>query len=81
MRYPLVAALLAISCAFPVAADVLTIKKDAPKQYVVKKGDTLWDIARRYYRDPFEYKMIAKVNNIENADLIFAKQKIFLPAK
>ncbi|MBN1798647.1 MAG: LysM peptidoglycan-binding domain-containing protein [Spirochaetales bacterium] len=51
------------------------------EEYTVIWGDTLWDIARRYYRDPFEYKMIAKVNNIENPDLIFAKQKIFLPAK
>jgi LysM repeat protein len=51
------------------------------EEYTVVWGDTLWDIARRYYRDPFEYKMIAKVNKIENPDLIFAKQKIFLPAK
>jgi len=51
------------------------------EEYVVVWGDTLWDIARRYYRDPFEYKMIAKVNKIQNPDLIFAKQKIFLPAK
>jgi nucleoid-associated protein YgaU len=51
------------------------------EEYTIVWGDTLWDIARRYYRDPFEYNMIAKVNKIENPDLIFAKQKIFLPAK
>lgn len=51
------------------------------EEYIVIWGDTLWDIARRYYRDPFEYKMIAKVNKIANPDLIFEKQKIFLPAK
>jgi LysM repeat protein len=51
------------------------------KEYIVVRGDTLWDIARRYYRDPFEYKMLAQVNKIPNADLIFEKQKLFIPAK
>jgi nucleoid-associated protein YgaU len=51
------------------------------EEYVIVWGDTLWDISRRYYRDPFQYKMLAKVNKIQNPDLIFAKQKIFIPAK
>ncbi|MGB0842493.1 MAG: LysM peptidoglycan-binding domain-containing protein, partial [Pseudoalteromonas shioyasakiensis] len=72
MRYPLVAALLAISCAFPVAADVLTIKKDAPKQYVVKKGDTLWDISGVYLDEPWQWPDLWQMNpQIANPHLIY----------
>lgn len=39
--------------------------------HVVKKGDTLWDIAEHYVNDPFKYPEIAKLSNIENPDLIY----------
>ena len=28
--------------------------------YTVKKGDTLWDIARKYLGDPYKYKTLAR---------------------
>ncbi len=72
MRYSLVAALLAISCAFPAAADVLTIKKDAPKQYIVKKGDTLWDISGVYLDQPWQWPDLWQMNpQIANPHLIY----------
>ena len=72
MKYPLVAALLAISCAFSAAADVLTIKKDAPKQYVVKKGDTLWDISGIYLNHPWQWPELWQMNpQIANPHLIY----------
>ncbi len=51
--------------------------------YTVVRGDTLWDLSRRYYRDPFLYMKIADApeNNIPNPDLIFADQRIFIPDK
>lgn len=50
--------------------------------YTVVKGDTLWDLARQYYRDPFQYLRIANApqNNIKNPDLILEKQKLYIPA-
>ncbi|MBN1522860.1 MAG: Hsp70 family protein [Spirochaetales bacterium] len=51
--------------------------------YTVVKGDTLWDIARQFYRDPFLWEKIHKhpENHIPDPDLIFVKQRIFVPEK
>ena len=40
-------------------------------EYVVVKGDTLWDIAEKYHNDPFQYPKLAQMSNIENPDLIY----------
>jgi len=40
-------------------------------EYVVVKGDTLWDIAEKYHNDPFQYSKLAEMSNIENPDLIY----------
>ncbi len=47
--------------------------------YEIKWGDTLWDIAATYYRNPWLYPKIAKANQISNPDLIFAGTKLFIP--
>lgn len=39
--------------------------------HVVKKGDTLWDIAEKYVNDPFRYPELAELSNIQNPDLIY----------
>jgi hypothetical protein len=51
--------------------------------YKVIWGDTLWDLSRKYYRDPFQYMKIADApeNTIPNPDLIFEHQRIFIPDK
>lgn len=51
--------------------------------YVIKWGDTLWDIAANYYRDPFQWYRIYRDprNNIKNPDLIFAGSKLYIPEK
>lgn len=56
----------------------LGISKDAvwnesvPDQYVVKKGDTLWDISAVYLRDPWMWPEIWYINQqIENPHLIY----------
>ncbi len=49
--------------------------------YWVKWGDTLWDLSYSFYRTPWLYGMIAKVNNIQNPDLIYANSKLYIPEK
>ena len=52
-------------------------------EYTIKWGDTLWDLSATFYRDPFQYPVIANYekNNIADPDLIFANTKIFIPEK
>ena len=49
--------------------------------YRIKWGDTLWDIADAYYKNPWRYKKIAKYNNIKNPDLIISGTDILIPAE
>ena len=43
--------------------------------YIVKKGDTLSGIAKKYNTT---YQKLAKDNNIENPNLIYPNQKIII---
>jgi nucleoid-associated protein YgaU len=59
----------------------LLVPKHMPldrKIYTVKKGDTLWDISRRFTGTPYNYPEVARVNEIENPDIIYPKQRILL---
>ena len=55
------------------------LAEGAPDTYVVQVGDTLWDIAGTYYRNPWLYPKIARANNIADPDIIFADQTIIIP--
>ncbi len=50
-------------------------------RYKIKWGDTLWDIADAYYKNPWRYKYIARYNNIKNPDYIISGTYITIPAK
>lgn len=53
----------------------------AASKYVVKKGDSLWAICRKFYgKGQLAYKLAA-VNGIKNANLIFPGQELRLPPK
>jgi nucleoid-associated protein YgaU len=53
------------------AADVV-LNPDHPDNYVVVKGDTLWDISKRFLQQPWLWPEIWHVNpQIENPHLIF----------
>lgn len=56
-------------------------EEQAPKviTYKIKWGDTLWDIADTYYKNPWKYKFIAKHNNIKNPDHIISGTFIEIP--
>lgn len=45
----------------------------------IKWGDTLWDLAATYYRNPWLYPRLAKANKIANPDLIIAGRRLFIP--
>ena len=58
----------------PLAADEV--------EHVVKKGDTLWDIAKAYLKDPFRWPEVFKRNSdiVENPHWIYPKETIRIPA-
>ena len=49
--------------------------------YKIKWGDTLWDIADTYYKNPWRYKKIASYNNIKNPDHIISGTIITIPSE
>lgn len=49
--------------------------------YIVKQGDTLWDITDTFLKDPFLWPFIWKANPyITNPDLIFPGSKLTIPS-
>jgi nucleoid-associated protein YgaU len=50
-------------------------------EYKIRNGDTLWDIAEAFYRNPFSYPRIARFNNILNPDLIISGTTIRVPPR
>lgn len=56
----------------PVPVESIRIKADYPRQYIVKKGDTLWDIAAKFLKDPWYWPEIWYRNpQVENPHLIY----------
>jgi len=54
------------------------VKSDFMQPYVVKKGDTLWDIADYFFKDPWKWLKIWEHNlYITNPDLIYPGNKIW----
>jgi len=49
-------------------------------RYKIRWGDTLWDIAETYYKNPWRYKNIANYNKIKNPDLIISGTYINIPS-
>ncbi len=49
--------------------------------YVVKDGDTLWSIAKRFYGDASLGPFLAQANNLPNSDELTIGQKLTIPPK
>jgi hypothetical protein len=79
-----------ICCLLPAlaVADTLKVREGAPDFYVVKKGDTLWDISAKFFEDPWKWPQIWGLNKdaIKNPHwiypgdvVVFDGQKLTVP--
>lgn len=50
-----------------------------PGKYTVKEGETLFEIADKYYQDGYKYPEIAKANSLPNPDLLETGQVLEIP--
>lgn len=59
--------------------DVIAIQRDYPDRYVVKKGDTLWDISAKFLKSPWLWPEVWNINpKIRNPHLIYPGDVVVL---
>ena len=55
------------------------LKANAPNVYVVKKGDTLWDISKRFLNNPVRWPEIwASNRHVKNPHWIFPGDRLLM---
>lgn len=75
MRYVLLLLCLIIT----IPGHTVTLRSDSPARYVVQPGDTLWSIANRYLKNPWEWKALWHANpQIQNPAQLYPGAVIVL---
>lgn len=84
-RIHLFSVILLISCVFSASTDSLQVpiqnteSSDQVVTYVVKDGDTFWDLAFEFTGDPFEWPFLWKENpHIKNPHLIYPGDQLLI---
>jgi len=82
----LISMLTIISFLFPTPAlakiTPKPVEKDKKVEVItIKKGDTLWDLAELYYKNPFMWKKFQEFNIVTNPDLIYPGEKLVIRAE
>ena len=62
-----------------IANAALSLKPNAPERYVIKPGDTLWEIAHRYLEYPWEWPKLLQANpQLKNPNKLYPGAIIIL---
>jgi len=80
-RYPITAEQRATATQVAQAGVPLSeLAKDAPDDYTVRRGDTLWEISGKFLRSPWRWPQLWGMNleQIHNPHLIYPGQHLFL---
>ncbi len=68
----LLVSLQAVCWSGAVVAQEVALNPDRPESYVVRPGDTLWGIAGRFLRDPWDWPKVWEANpGVANPNLIY----------
>ncbi|MEW6984172.1 LysM peptidoglycan-binding domain-containing protein [Colwelliaceae bacterium 6471] len=71
--------IISLSLPMLLLADEIKLNQDAPKSYIVKKGDTLWDISGVFLKQPWLWPKLWRLNpEINNPHLIYPGDKLQL---
>jgi len=54
---------------------------DRLKKYVIKEGDSLWQLSYKEYGEPYYWRIIAEANKIDNPILLEPGKEIDIPPK
>ena len=69
---------ITLACLFVLAVTSIV---SASSTHTVKRGDTLWAMAKDYYGDPTLYPLIAEVNGVTNPRTILDGTVLIIPNK
>lgn len=80
MKRIAIVCVLALLC-LPAPAAAQVASADSAGVHVVRRGDTLWDLAGRYLRDPFLWPQIFSVNRdvVGDPHWIFPEERLRIP--